>query len=235
MGRRIRAIGSRRWTIAANDGKSDHGDQGDRLRAGGRSGSYRPLSPGAEPTKSRSAVHPRVTLAPPAFCALRDNHHDEFIRRLGERVCSHSARLMDKRERQLENVRSGGAWSRQPWDYNLLDFMAFQQDGTGRLSVGYGQLVMGRAIFRYEVPRRGVLSLTFINAPENRRRRPAGLVPWSVDVVETTFVLRAGDFSGDMDTGTESGPFRYALTWALDLDRAPYPAWLDLPPGFFCS
>ena len=138
-------------------------------------------------------------------------------------------------ERQIENLRNGGTWCRQPWDYNWLDSMAFQQDGTGRLAVGYG-LVMGRAIFRYEVPRRGVLSLTFINAPENRRRTPAGLVPWSVDVVETielSFVLRAGDFSGDMDTGTESGPFRYALTWALDFDRAPYPVWLGLPTGFF--
>ena len=137
-------------------------------------------------------------------------------------------------ERQIENLRNGGAWSRQPWRYNLLDFMAFQPDGTGRLSVCYG-LVMGLAIFRYEVPRRGVLSLTFINAPENRRRTPAGLVPWSVDIVETielSFVLRPGDFSGDMDTGTESGPFRYALTWALDLDRAPYPAWLDLRSWF---
>ena len=164
-----------------------------------------------------------------------DTADPEFIQRLGERVCSHSVKRMDKKERQLENLRSGGTWGRQPWDYNLLDSMAFQQDGTGRLSVGYGQLVMGRAIFRYEVPRRGVLSLTFINAPENRRRTPAGLVPWSVDVVEAielSFVLRAGDFSGDMDTGTESGPFRYALTWALDFDRAPYPAWLDLPPGF---
>ena len=142
---------------------------------------------------------------------------------------------MDERDSQLENLRTGGAWCRQPWDYNLLDFMAFQENGTGRLSVGYGQLVMGRAIFRYEVPRRGVLSLTLIDAPANRRRTPDGLVPASVEVVETielSFVLRVGDFSGDMDTGTQSGPFRYALTWALDLDRAPYPAYLDLPPGF---
>jgi len=83
-------------------------------------------------------------------------------------------------------LSTGGAWCRQPWGYNLLDFMAFQQDGTGRLSVGSGH-VLGRAIFHYEVLQPGILSLTFISAPENRRRTPAGLVPWSVDVGLSVF------------------------------------------------
>src|SRR5690349_6463580 len=143
---------------------------------------------------------------------------------------------MAEMEQQLENLTTGGAWSRCPWDYNLIDYLAFRQDGSGILAVGYGQRVLGRAFFRFEVPEVGCLRLTYADSPDNRRRTPKGLVPWHLEVVETielSFTLRAGDFSGDMNMGTESGPFWYAMKSALELDGPPYPAWLSLPSVFF--
>ena len=133
---------------------------------------------------------------------------------------------------QLQTLTTGGAWSRQPWDYNLIDYLKFQPDGTGTLAVGDGQEILGRAVFRYELTQRDVLSLIYVESPENRR----GLIPWRIEAEETielSFALRAGEFSGSMNMGTESGPLRYDLRWALDLDRAPYPAWLALPSLFF--
>jgi hypothetical protein len=43
---------------------------------------------------------------------------------------------MDDRENQFKNLSSGGAWCRQPWNYNLIDWIGFRPDGTGILGVG---------------------------------------------------------------------------------------------------
>ena len=89
--------------------------------------------------------------------------------------------------------------------------------------------------FRYSVPRAGALHLTYIEAPTNMNRTASGYTHWRPcheSPIELSFELRTGDFSGDMDTGTESGPWQFSYQWALDLDKCPYPAELNLAPGF---
>jgi len=119
-----------------------------------------------------------------------------------------------------------------------LEYLTFEADGSGRLSLGFGQLVAASVTFLYSVPRAGALQLTYIDSPTNMNWTASGYTHWRPShesPIELSFELRTGDFSGDMDTGTESGPWQFSYQWALDLDKCPYSPELHLAPGFLAS
>ena len=119
--------------------------------------------------------------------------------------------------------------------YNLIEALSFEPNGPGRLVLGFGQLIFATIAYHHAVRQPGLLELTYVESPGNRIRTGGTLTHWSPSpgtTIEVPFRLRAGDFSGNMDTGTESGPFQYAFRWAMDLDAIPYSPELNLPPGF---
>jgi hypothetical protein len=48
---------------------------------------------------------------------------------------------------------------------------------------------------------------------------------------EIKYTLSTGQFRGQMNMGTDKGPFRYHFRWVLSLDRPPYPEATVLPFG----
>ena len=68
----------------------------------------------------------------------------------------------------------GRAWTAQPWRYNLLEWLTFEPNGSGRLALGFGQLVAVNVTFVYSVPRAGALHLTYIDSPPKMNRTALG-------------------------------------------------------------
>lgn len=140
----------------------------------------------------------------------------------------------------LRILTTSRAWSATPWDYNSLNFLKFNADGSGQLVLGYGQSIHLVGTYRFEVAGVGLLRLTYVDSPSNQcdsallPRQPDGKRLWGAELgvpKDIRYELSDGEFRGQQNMGSDKGPFTYHFRWVLTLDRAPYPDGIKLPWG----
>ena len=128
----------------------------------------------------------------------------------------------------IDILTGSRGWGANPQDYNALNSLSFGVDGFGRLVLGYGQTILAMLRYRFEIPRPGILSLTFVAellnefVLEHGRLSKALIEAEHGTARELNYVLRTGEFRGQMNMGSERGPFTYHFRAALTFDRAPY-------------
>ena len=117
-----------------------------------------------------------------------------------------------------------GAWSATPWNYSSLRVLEFREDGSGRLTYGYGQTIYAIIQCRWEVPSPGLLRLTYLESPAYQRFQ--GFVPDpDQSVRDLGYSLMKGEVSGvESIVG-----FPYRFLWTLELSEPPWPSSLKLP------
>ncbi len=128
----------------------------------------------------------------------------------------------------IEILTGSRGWGANPHDYNRLNILTFGSDGSGRLVLGHGQTILADVNYRFEVLLPGILRLAFIDASANELYLEHGqLGQQLVDADrgiprELKYVLRTGDFRGQMNMGSEHGPFTYHFRAAITLNGPPY-------------
>jgi hypothetical protein len=128
----------------------------------------------------------------------------------------------------LEILTSSRGWGANPEDYNRLNLLTFRVDGFGQLVLGHGQTVLAMVRYRFEISKPGVLLITFIEALSNAVVFNGGQLSQQLVEAERgaphelNYFLREADFRGQMNMGSEKGPFTYRFRAALTLDGPPY-------------
>ena len=128
----------------------------------------------------------------------------------------------------IDILTGSRGWSANPHDYNLINSLSFRSDGSGELVLGYGQSILAVVRYRFEVSTPGLMRLTFVDAVSNELLFKGGqlgrqLVEAEGRVTrELKYVLRSGDFRGQMNMGSEHGPFTYHFRAAVTFDGPPY-------------
>jgi hypothetical protein len=141
----------------------------------------------------------------------------------------------------IETLTGSRGWGANPHDYNRLNILTFGSDGCGRLVLGHGQTVLAEVNYRFEVPQPGVLRLAFIDATASEDFLEHGRLGRLLveaergNPRELKYVLSSGDFRGDMNMGSEHGPFSYHFRAAITFSGPPYSESTVLGFGHRCG
>jgi hypothetical protein len=117
---------------------------------------------------------------------------------------------------------TGSSWSANPADYNRLNYLTFGKDGFGRLVLGAFQTVYTEVAYRFEVPEPGLLCLTYVEWIANEFYWERGELGRQLVEAESgvprnvKYSFRLGEFSGEMNMGSDRGPFKYDFSVAAD-------------------
>jgi hypothetical protein len=136
---------------------------------------------------------------------------------------------------EFETLTNCGGWGATPEDYNAMNILKFSKDGSARLVLGYGQAVFADVSYRFEITSPGVLRLICVNSSSTHFRH--GQLGRRIVEAERNsprelpYTLTSGEFRGEMNMGSENGPFTYHFGWRLALERPPYPEATVLPFG----
>jgi hypothetical protein len=128
----------------------------------------------------------------------------------------------------LEILTTSRGWGANPQDYNRLNLLTFGVDGSGMLVLGHAQTILAMVRYRFEILKPGILRIMFVDAQSNELVFEGGQLSQQLVDAERSmprdlnYVLRLGDFRGEMNMGSEQGPFRYHFRAALTLDGPPY-------------
>ena len=128
----------------------------------------------------------------------------------------------------IEILLSSRGWGANPQDYNRMNLLTFGADGSGQLVLGHGQSVLAMVRYRFEIPTPGTLRIQFVDAVSNELFVKNGRLGRELLEAEggmpreLKYVLRNGDFRGQMNIGSEQGPFTYHFRAAITFAEPPY-------------
>src|SRR5262249_54708728 len=102
----------------------------------------------------------------------------------------------------LQILVASRSWCATPADYNTINGLVFEADGSGRLLLGRCQTVYAVVAYRFEVLPDGILSLKYTSAETNEHflaRGEAGtqIVDADGNPRQLKYVLTPGTFSGE--------------------------------------